>query len=140
MRVPITDCDSEFLDIAQRFMNQCGHEAFVASSGLECIACLRDCPPDVLALSCELLWGGTEGILGIMDEEPTLDAIPVILVTDEEPEPKRVFEANSRVFDRVNKPYSLSQLLKQMQLCEVIRPGSTVRNRLLRGSGGKMPS
>jgi len=115
MRVVIADCDSEFLDIAKRFMNQCGHEAFVASSGLECIACLRDGPPDVLVLSCELLWGGTEGVLGIMDEEPTLDTIPVILVTGEESEPKTVFEAGSRVVDRVKKPYSLSQLLKHMQ-------------------------
>jgi DNA-binding response OmpR family regulator len=118
MRVLIADCDGEFLDIAKRFMSQRGHEALVASSGLECIACLRDCPPDVLVLSCELPWGGTEGVLEIMDEEPTLNAIPVILVTDEELESKTVFDADSRVVDRVRKPYSLTQLLKQMQLCE----------------------
>ena len=84
MRVLIADGDGEFLDIARRFLNQRGHEALVVSSGLECIACLRDYPPDVIVLSCELLWGGTEGVLEIMNEEPTLDAIPVILVTDEE--------------------------------------------------------
>ncbi len=118
MRVLIADGDSEFLDIAKRFMNQCGHEALVASSGLECIACLRDCPPDVLVLSGDLLWGGSEGVLEIMDEEPTLNAIPVILVADEEIESKTDFEADSRVVDRVRKPYSLTQLLKQIQLCE----------------------
>ena len=118
MQVLIAGCDGEFLDIAKRFMNQCGHEALVVSSGLECIACLRDCPPDVLVLSCELLWGGAEGVLEIMDEEPTLNAIPVILVMDQEMESKTCFEADSRVVDRVKRQYSLMQLLKQMQLCE----------------------
>ena len=126
MRVLIADCDSEFLDIAKRFMSQSGHKAVVASSGLECIECLRDCLPDVLVLSVELLWGGSEGVLEIMDEELTLNAIPVILVTDEEMESKTVFEANSRVIGRVRKPYSLAQLLKQMQLCEINHPGSLV--------------
>jgi DNA-binding response OmpR family regulator len=126
MRVLIADCDSEFLDIAKRFMNQCGHDALVASSGLECIACLRDCPPDVLVLSCELPWGGTEGVLEIMNEEPRLNSIPVILVTDEELESKTVFDADSRVVHRARKPYSLTQLLKQMQLCEINRLGSLV--------------
>lgn len=120
MRVLFADCDSEFLGIAKRFMNQCGHDALVASSGLECIACLRDYPPDVLVLSCDLLWGGTEGVLEVMDEEPTLNAIPIILVTNEEMESMTDFEADSRVVDRVKKPYSLVQLLKKMQLCESI--------------------
>ncbi|MEQ1830143.1 MAG: hypothetical protein ABL921_29550 [Pirellula sp.] len=126
MRILIADGDSEFLDIAKRFMNQCGHDALVVSSGLECIACLRDCPPDVLVLGCELLWGGTEGVLEIMNEEPTLDAIPVILVTDEELESKTVFDTDSQVVHRVRKPYSLTQLLKPMQLCEINRTGSLV--------------
>jgi DNA-binding response OmpR family regulator len=124
MRVLLADCDSEFLNIAKRFMSQCGHEALVASSGLECIECLRDCPPDLLVLDCELLWGGSEGVLEIMDDEPALDAIPVILMTDEQWEPKTVFEADSRVVGRVRKPYSLAQLLKKMQVCEINRPES----------------
>jgi DNA-binding response OmpR family regulator len=126
MRVLIADCDSEFLDIAKRFMNQCGHEALVASSGLECIACLRDCPPDVLVLDSELLWGGIEGVLEFMDAEPTLYTIPVILITDEQLESKTFFKSDSRVVGRVTKPYSLTQLLKQMQLCETNRPGCLV--------------
>ena len=90
----------------------------------------------MLVQSCELLWGGSEGVLEIMDEEPTLDAIPVIPVTDEELEFKTVFEAGSRVVDRIKRQYSLTQLLKQMQLCKVNRPESLVCNRLLRGCNG----
>jgi two-component system phosphate regulon response regulator PhoB len=126
MRVLIADGDSEFLDIVKRFMNQCGHDALVASSGLECIACLRNCPPDLLVLDCELLWGGTEGVLEIMNEEPTLNTIAVILVTDENAESKTVLDVDSRVVDRVKKPYSLTQLLKQIQLCEINRLESFV--------------
>lgn len=125
MRVLFVDCDSEFLDIAKRFMNHCGHEVFLASCGLDCIERLNDSTPDVLVLSCELLWGGHEGVLAIMNEEPTLDTIPVILVTDEELESDAI-EADARIVARVRKPYSLNHLLKQIQLCEINRSESFV--------------
>ncbi len=115
MRMLITDGDSEFLEIAKRFMKQYGHEALVASNGLECIACLRDSAPDILVLDSELLWGGSDGVRDIMNEEPQLDSIPVILITDDEPGTVTDSKANSRVVDRVKKPYSLTQLIKRIQ-------------------------
>jgi two-component system phosphate regulon response regulator PhoB len=126
MRVLIADCDREFLDIAKRFMTQCGHEALVASNGLQCIACLRDSVPDIVVLDSELLWGGSDGVCDFMNEEPTLGAIPVILITDEVAETKTDSEKDFRIFDRIRKPYSLTQLIGRLQACEMSRIGSLV--------------
>jgi DNA-binding response OmpR family regulator len=119
MRVLIADGDREFLNIAKRFMNQCGHEAKVASNGLECIACLRDSAPDIVVLDCELQWGGSDGVCEFMKEEPTLNAIPIILITDEELKSKTDYIADFRIFDRMQKPYSLNQLVGRLQACEL---------------------
>jgi len=121
MRVLIADCDSEFLEIAKRFMNQCGHEALVASNGLECIACLRGCLPDVVVLDCELLWGGSDGVCELMNGDPTLAAIPVILITDETLDSKTDAGAGLRVVDQVEKPYSLRQLIGRIHAYEMKR-------------------
>ena len=40
------------------------------SSGLECVARLRERVPDVLVLEPQLPWGGGEGVLAIMGEVP----------------------------------------------------------------------
>ncbi len=129
MRMLIADSDCEFLDIAKRFMNQYGHEALVASNGLECIACLRESAPDILVLDSELLWGGSDGVREIMNEEPQLDSIPVILIADEEQSATPDCEPSLRVVDRIKKPYSLTQLIKRIQAvgrdCQELRLRTT---------------
>jgi DNA-binding response OmpR family regulator len=119
MQVLIADCDSEFLDIAKRFLTQCGHEAMVASNGLECIACLRYSAPDILVLDSELRWGGSDGVCDFMKDEPAWSAIPIILITDEKLECKTDCKADFRIFDRMKKPYSLTQLVGRLQACEM---------------------
>lgn len=47
MRILIVDADPEFVNIVQRLMNQCGHQAGFASNGLECVACSRWHPVNV---------------------------------------------------------------------------------------------
>ncbi len=43
-----------------------------ASSGLECIGSLRAAVPDVLVLELNLLWGGEDGVLSMIADEPKL--------------------------------------------------------------------
>jgi DNA-binding response OmpR family regulator len=119
MRVLIADCDTEFLHIAKRFLNHCGHDAIVASNGLECIACLRESAPDIVVLDSELQWGGSDGVCEFMKDEPAWDAIRIILITDEELECKTDCKADFRRFDRMKKPYSLTQLVGRLQACEL---------------------
>ena len=52
-----------------------------ASSGLECVARLRERVPDVLVLEPQLPWGGGEGVLAIMCAVPDLASVPVMVLT-----------------------------------------------------------
>jgi len=58
-----------------------GFELVTAASGLECVARLRECSPDVLVLEPQLPWGGGEGVLAMMGEIPALANVPVMVLT-----------------------------------------------------------
>jgi response regulator RpfG family c-di-GMP phosphodiesterase len=50
-------------------------------SGLECMCRLRNRVPDVLVLEPQLLWGGGDGVLAMMGENPDLANVPVMVLT-----------------------------------------------------------
>jgi DNA-binding response OmpR family regulator len=58
-----------------------GFELGTAVSGLECVARLRECVPDVLVLEPHMPWGGGDGVLAIMGESPDLAMVPVMILT-----------------------------------------------------------
>jgi CheY-like chemotaxis protein len=58
-----------------------GFELAAASSGLECVERMRDCVPDVLVLEPQLPWGGGAGVLAMMDVNPNLALVPVMVLT-----------------------------------------------------------
>lgn len=56
-------------------------ELVTATCGVECISRLRERTADVLVLEPQLPWGGGDGVLAIMREDPGLAVIPVMIVT-----------------------------------------------------------
>lgn len=70
MRVLITDGDEGFLEVAQDYPSNCGHEVDIARNGLEAIASLRRGLPNVVVLERELLWGGSDGVRALMRKFP----------------------------------------------------------------------
>ena len=58
-----------------------GFEVEMALSGLECVSRLRERVPDVLVLEPQLPWGGGDGVLAMMSEDPDLTAVPVMVLT-----------------------------------------------------------
>lgn len=110
MRVLIVDSDQELLEILQSFMSKCGHEAEVATNGLECLDILREFPPEVLVLEEELLWGGCENILALMSEDPVLNQIPTILIGDDDPHRSLSLALRKQVFKSLRKPFPLGDL------------------------------
>lgn len=52
-----------------------GFKVALARSGLECLAELRKAPPDVLVLELNLPWGGGDGIISLMQEDPSLPQV-----------------------------------------------------------------
>jgi hypothetical protein len=61
-----------------------GIDVQVANGGVECIERLRSGQHDVVILETSLLWGGSEGVLAIREEDPVMKAIPFVLVALDE--------------------------------------------------------
>jgi DNA-binding response OmpR family regulator len=55
----------------------------VVQSGVECIKVLWKRLPSVMLLECSLLWGGAEGVLEIRSEDPVMNRIPVVLLSND---------------------------------------------------------
>ncbi len=82
MRVLITGADETFLEILQSYLWDRGHETEIATTGLECMAIVREFVPEVLVLGDELLWGGCDGVLALMGESFALVPKSVILISE----------------------------------------------------------
>ena len=94
LRVLIADPDEPLQAVYRETLTQGGFEVTAAFSGLECVARLRECVPDVLVLEPQLLWGGGDGVLSVIGEVPALATIPVIVLTS---------CRDSRVLNRVSR-------------------------------------
>ena len=66
----MADPDESLQPLYRERLMQEGFELATASSGLECVARLRERVPDVLVLEPQLPWGGGEGVLAMMGEVP----------------------------------------------------------------------
>lgn len=81
VRVLIADPDEYLLGTYRDYMEQHGFEVATATTGLECLKSLRDCPPDVLVLEPSIPWGWGDGVLAMMHEETDIPLVPVIVLT-----------------------------------------------------------
>src|SRR5437867_3665012 len=80
--VLIATADGDFLARCERHFTVAGYTVASASGGLECWTWLRRVVPNVLILDLELPWGGGDGVLARLREEPTQASVPVVLLTD----------------------------------------------------------
>jgi DNA-binding response OmpR family regulator len=92
-----------------------GFEVDTVLSGLECVSRLRECAPDVLVLEPQLPWGGGDGVLAMMGEDPNLATVPVMVLTScRDP---RVLERVSRfpISDYHLKPLPPDRLAERLR-------------------------
>ena len=124
-RLLVADSDPSLADLCRRFFSNREYsnreyEVAMAASGLECLAKLRDVLPVALVLEWELPWGGGDGVLACMREEPLLRDTPVVIITSDLPcdQPLEILEAGlyqqttaPPVIDCLAKPFHLAVLL-----------------------------
>ncbi len=121
MRILMADPNETFLEVLQSYLWNRGHEAEIAIDGLECIAMLRDFVPDVLVMERDLRWGGCDGVLTRMSEEPSLAKIPTILTADNgAPNASRAFVVpqHAPIVGWLYKPFRLVELLASVTLAQ----------------------
>lgn len=110
MRVLVAGSAEPRMEILQSFLWDHGHEAELAGNGLECLTVLRAFSPEVLILDHDLLWGGGDGVLAHMGEDPELSRVPVILIADDD----LSHRVGAHVVAWLKKPFRLSDLLARI--------------------------
>jgi len=80
--VLIAETDSLHAAACRAFLAVEGVECEVVSTGLDCLAAIRNQCPDVLLLDLDLLWGSGLGVLAILRQEEKLAEVPVLVMTD----------------------------------------------------------
>lgn len=115
IRILMADPDESLQPMYRGPLLEEGFELATAVSGLECVARMRERAPDVLVLEPQLPWGGGEGVLAIMGENPDLANVPVMVLTScRDP---RLLEAVSRfpVSDYQLKPLAPNRLAGRLR-------------------------
>jgi DNA-binding response OmpR family regulator len=79
-RILIADPDRFLLASYSKHLRERGATVSTATTGLECIERLRDAVPDVLVLDPALPWGGGDGVLAVVHEEPALRPTVVMIL------------------------------------------------------------
>lgn len=82
MNVMIAGADKDTANKLATQLTICGHRSEFAKNGVECMASLRGIMPDLLLLEYNLLWGGCDGVMAIMNDDPQLENIPVVLFAE----------------------------------------------------------
>jgi DNA-binding NtrC family response regulator len=112
MQVLIADGDEAFLEVAQCHLSHHGHEAKVASNGLECFNLLQRELPDAVVLQRELLWGGSDGVQALMHQDPRWSEIPVILISNDDLPEESHSVSSRRLVAQLQKLHRLEDLLE----------------------------
>lgn len=129
-RILLADADQYLLNSYSTYLWQ--HEASpsVARSGLECLERLKESLPDVLVLAAELPWGGAEGVLALMAEQPSLRPSVVMLLSHKRNRSALYRLSSFKVDDYQLKPLTAAQLVVRigaLLVCRGAGPNSANR-------------
>lgn len=81
IRVLLADPNEFLVSRYEEYLRQQGYEVLTSHDGLDCLEKLRRHSPDIMVLEPMLPWGGGDGVLTLMNEEPDIPKIPVLLLT-----------------------------------------------------------
>lgn len=118
MRIVVADPDVSFTEPFHSFLLARGHEATTASDGLACLNALRDDEPDVLAINSNLLWGGCDGVLMVMQGDRRLCDVPVLLLQNEGSEPG--LRRHPMVVSAARRPFRFDDLAGQLKFLAIL--------------------
>ncbi len=110
MRVLFAGMNLSFVQSLNFYLRQHGHDLKVVHNGIGCMYTLRNHVIDLLVVEQDLLWGGADGVLTLMRDDPYLQEIPaVMLTTPNDHNPTRSV-SKSRI--RSNRPLFFGDMLR----------------------------
>ena len=112
-RLLLANSDASLADIYRRFFSSKGYDVDVAENGLDCLD--KIVGADVVILDLDLPWGGGDGVLARMRDDPLITEIPVVLVASESSAARLAPLVVPPVIECLQKPFRLAELLDLVQ-------------------------
>ncbi|TWT79595.1 hypothetical protein CA13_09990 [Planctomycetes bacterium CA13] len=130
--VLVADSDPEWVDVAARYLSRHGYDVATAINGLECLSVWRKQSPEIMVLEDEMLWGGSDGFIGVVREAENGEGIyrekdlTIIVTTTRSTNQIKGLYHWPHVSAVLRKPFGLSELREQMLLTtKTLRPKAT---------------
>lgn len=87
----------------------------MATSGVQCLEQLGSIVPDLVVLDTDLLWGGADGVLAVLADDPTFPAVPAMVVSSKYSRSALYQVGRFVVTDYQLKPLSGKRLLQRIR-------------------------
>lgn len=142
-RILIADADRRLSEIYREHLEDLGLAVRTATDGAECVNLLKLFRPNLLLLGTSLPWGGCDGVLALIKEEPDLRPEFVLLLADRSDRHVLYRVAPCGIDDFQFKPLSpsrLEQYLKDVlwDLSDLACPGLPPRLAKTLSTGKKL--
>jgi len=112
--VLIADVDRELCGLYRRFFSCHGWQVQTFGEALTCLTQLRQDSPQLLILDLSLPWGGADGLLAVMRDDPGLARVPVVLTSTTAYADTLFCLVSPPVVRALVKPFALTALLELM--------------------------
>lgn len=99
-----------------------GHEPALVGGGIECIDRLRRQPPELFILEVPLLWGGSDGVLAVWEEEAQNRKLPIIVICINQGNHDWFQLSNFRVDDFLVRFPTRDELRAAIERCVAVLP------------------
>jgi DNA-binding response OmpR family regulator len=121
VRVLLADPDEYQLRRYHDYLEERGFQVTSVTDGLDCLAQLRATRWDVVVIEPSLPWGGGDGVLAVMNEDPEIPLVPVIVLTDARDRSALYRMAPFRIDDFQTKPLSGKRLAQRILAVQLRR-------------------
>ncbi|MBN9117590.1 MAG: response regulator [Planctomycetes bacterium] len=106
--VLIADRNAALLEAVSGHLRTRGVAVETAASGVECLRKLRSWDGGIAVLDLDLPWGGGDGVLAVLREEPDLAPFGAVLATsNDSPHPERLTRPVVGLLERPYTPEAL---------------------------------
>ncbi|MHB1035498.1 MAG: response regulator [Pirellulales bacterium] len=130
IRVLLADPNGFLLDSYRRHLWRNGFEVATATDGLQCLEKLRQFTPDVLVLEPMLRWGGGDGVLTVMFEDPDTPVAPVVILLTYGCDPGVLYNIGPfSIDDYQMKPMTAQRLVERIHAALPPRVSQEAANR-----------
>jgi DNA-binding response OmpR family regulator len=109
-RILVVEDSPDIADLIRHYLERAGHTVDVLASGTDVLPSVRRARPDLVIL--DLMLPGLDGlqVCGMLRQEPTTAAVPLIMLTARGEEADRIRGLETGADDYVTKPFSPKEL------------------------------